>query len=185
MDREEALRLFEVGDGKARRLGSATDGSEMRVDKRLPEITSLIDPAQFDLITRVSISGTLKEPYRLLLNQVNDVRHPPDISGGRTSSVHPILNGDVHPPPLKVGCKKKKKHIILRNVVCQFCLVLNQYRIEDAKKLLCLEDGQLQAILSIAFEVGFNSNSAFYAAFKKSCGQTPAQFRQSRRSSEA
>jgi AraC-like DNA-binding protein len=55
---------------------------------------------------------------------------------------------------------------------------LNQYRIEEAKKLLHLEDGQLQAILSIAFEVGFNSNSAFYAAFKKSCGQTPAQFRQ-------
>ena len=27
---------------------------------------------------------------------------------------------------------------------------LNQYRIEDAKKLLALEDGQLQAILSIA-----------------------------------
>lgn len=57
---------------------------------------------------------------------------------------------------------------------------LNQYRIEDAKKLLSLEDGQLQAILSIAFEVGFNSNSAFYAAFKKSCGLTPAQYRQSK-----
>ena len=56
---------------------------------------------------------------------------------------------------------------------------LNQYRIEEAKKLLCLEEGQLQAILSIAFEVGFNSNSAFYAAFKKSSGQTPAQYRQS------
>jgi len=56
---------------------------------------------------------------------------------------------------------------------------LNQYRIEEAKKLLRLEEGQLQAILSIAFEVGFNSNSAFYAAFKKSSGQTPAQFRQS------
>ena len=54
--------------------------------------------------------------------------------------------------------------------------------VEDAKKLLRLEDRQLQAILSIAFEVGFNSNSAFYAAFKKSCGQTPAQYRQAEKS---
>jgi len=54
---------------------------------------------------------------------------------------------------------------------------LNHYRIEEARKLLGQEDHQLRAILSIAFEVGFSSNSAFYAAFKKSCGQTPAQFR--------
>jgi AraC-like DNA-binding protein len=58
---------------------------------------------------------------------------------------------------------------------------LNQYRIEDAKKLLGVKDST-HTILTVAFEVGFNSNSAFYAAFKKSCGQTPAQFRRSERS---
>lgn len=55
---------------------------------------------------------------------------------------------------------------------------LNQYRIENAKKLL-REKESTHTILTVAFEVGFNSNSAFYAAFKKSCGQTPAQFRRS------
>lgn len=57
---------------------------------------------------------------------------------------------------------------------------LNQHRIEDAKNLLTSNEGEAQTILSIAFEVGFNSNSAFYAAFKKSCGLTPAQYRQSK-----
>jgi AraC-like DNA-binding protein len=57
---------------------------------------------------------------------------------------------------------------------------LNQYRIEDAKKLLGEKDST-HTILTVAFEVGFNSNSAFYTAFKKSCGQTPAQFRRSQR----
>ena len=54
---------------------------------------------------------------------------------------------------------------------------LNQYRIGYAKKLLNNLDGRDSAILNIAFTVGFNSNSAFYAAFKKCVGQTPAQYR--------
>jgi AraC-like DNA-binding protein len=54
---------------------------------------------------------------------------------------------------------------------------LNQYRIGYAKELLTRLDGQSSAILNIAFTVGFNSNSAFYAAFKKCVGQTPAQYR--------
>ena len=57
---------------------------------------------------------------------------------------------------------------------------LNQYRIEHARMLLARFDGQSNAILNIAFTVGFNSNSAFYAAFKKSVGQTPAQYRRAK-----
>ena len=54
---------------------------------------------------------------------------------------------------------------------------LNQHRIEYAKNLLSQYDGVNGAILNVAFAAGFNSNSAFYAAFKKCIGQTPAQFR--------
>jgi len=38
--------------GRSRRMGEGRDGEIQRADKRLPEITSLIDPTQFDLITR-------------------------------------------------------------------------------------------------------------------------------------
>jgi AraC-like DNA-binding protein len=54
---------------------------------------------------------------------------------------------------------------------------LNQHRIEHARELLTRLDGQSSVILNIAFTVGFNSNSAFYSAFKKCVGQTPAQYR--------
>jgi AraC-like DNA-binding protein len=54
---------------------------------------------------------------------------------------------------------------------------LNQHRIQHARELLGKLDEQNGAILNIAFTVGFNSNSAFYAAFKKYVGQTPAQYR--------
>ncbi len=53
-----ALRVFGPGEGGARRLGSAGEGETVRADKRLPEITGLIDPEQFELITRPS-SGFL------------------------------------------------------------------------------------------------------------------------------
>ena len=58
---------------------------------------------------------------------------------------------------------------------------LNRYRIDYARELLVQLDSKENAILNIAFAVGFNSNSAFYAAFKKYVGQTPAQYRKQRR----
>jgi AraC-like DNA-binding protein len=57
---------------------------------------------------------------------------------------------------------------------------LNKHRIQHAKKLLSEYNGYNSAILNVAFASGFNSNSAFYAAFKKCIGQTPAQYRRAR-----
>ncbi len=97
------------------------------------------------------------------------------------------LNSDLTLPKLALLVQSPVNHlsqVINSGFDMSFFDYLNQFRINDAKKLLCLEEGQLQAVLSIAFEVGFNSNSAFYAAFKKSCGMTPAQYRQSRHESE-
>ena len=55
---------------------------------------------------------------------------------------------------------------------------LNSYRISEAKVLLSQPELQSNAILDVSFAVGFNSNSAFYSAFKKMTGSTPARFRQ-------
>lgn len=53
---------------------------------------------------------------------------------------------------------------------------VNRYRVERAMRVLNgLDD--CAAVLKIAYSVGFNSNSAFYTAFKKHAGMTPAQFR--------
>ncbi len=46
-----SLRAFDIGQGSTRRLGTYDQERSMRADKRLPEITSLIDPEQFELIT--------------------------------------------------------------------------------------------------------------------------------------
>ncbi len=56
---------------------------------------------------------------------------------------------------------------------------VNRFRVRHAQDLLVALDGQ-SAVVNIAFSVGFNSNSAFYAAFKKHTGVTPAQYRRER-----
>jgi AraC-like DNA-binding protein/nuclear transport factor 2 (NTF2) superfamily protein len=77
-----------------------------------------------------------------------------------------------------VGCSVNHlSQVVNSGFGISFFEYLNQNRIDHAKKLLLEYDGHDQAILSIAFAVGFNSNSSFYAAFKKCSGQTPAQYR--------
>lgn len=54
---------------------------------------------------------------------------------------------------------------------------INQHRVEAAKMLLADPTQTRTSILTVAMEVGFNSKSAFYTAFRKHAGLTPSQFR--------
>jgi len=59
-----------------------------------------------------------------------------------------------------------------------FNAFVNQYRIEEAQRLLSDPHHQNFTISAIAFEVGFNSLSSFNSTFKKLTNQTPQAFRQ-------
>ncbi|WP_459211601.1 helix-turn-helix domain-containing protein [Aquimarina rhabdastrellae] len=61
------------------------------------------------------------------------------------------------------------------NLQKNFSLFINEYRIEEAKRLLQLYPSY--TLEAISYEAGFNSKSSFYATFKKLTGYTPAQFR--------
>lgn len=54
---------------------------------------------------------------------------------------------------------------------------INEYRINDAKILL--KDQPQLTVLEVLYEVGFNSKSSFYTAFKKETGVTPTHYRKS------
>jgi len=51
---------------------------------------------------------------------------------------------------------------------------INRYRVEKAKKLLIDSNQQVSLI---CYDVGFNSKSTFYSAFKKETGLTPGAYR--------
>ncbi|PCE66424.1 helix-turn-helix domain-containing protein [Sediminicola luteus] len=56
---------------------------------------------------------------------------------------------------------------------------VNEYRIEDVKENLGSDSFSHYTVVSVGLEAGFNSKSAFYAAFKKHTGITPVQFKNS------
>lgn len=80
----------------------------------------------------------------------------------------------------RVGCSVNHlSQVINSGFDMSFFDYVNNYRVRHAQELLLQIDGKNGAILNIAFTVGFNSNSAFYAAFKKHVGMAPATFRRS------
>ncbi len=91
-----------------------------------------------------------------------------------------FLRPDLTLPKLAEAVNCSVNHlsqVINAGIGVSFFDYLNQYRIAYARQLLSGSDSRSSAVLNIAFTVGFNSNSAFYAAFKKCVGQTPAQYR--------
>ncbi len=61
------------------------------------------------------------------------------------------------------------------NLNQNFPQFINSYRIEEAKEMILTNDQF--TLEGIGKECGFNSNSTFYATFKKITGTTPAQYK--------
>lgn len=73
---------------------------------------------------------------------------------------------------------KLTKHILSQyvNEVLgkSFSSLIKEYRIDKAKKLLETETSY--TIENLGYDSGFNSKSAFFTAFKKTTGLTPAEY---------
>jgi AraC-like DNA-binding protein len=57
-----------------------------------------------------------------------------------------------------------------------FFKFINEYRVEEAKKLLLDQSNQKYTILAIAYDCGFNSKSSFNTIFKQYTGKTPSDY---------
>jgi len=62
-----------------------------------------------------------------------------------------------------------------------FNLFLNEFRIDEAKHLINNDSSDKFNLTWIAEEVGFNSRSSFFAAFKTISGTTPTEYKKSQR----
>jgi YesN/AraC family two-component response regulator len=56
--------------------------------------------------------------------------------------------------------------------------LVNNYRVEEAKRLLLDPKNTNYTVLSVGFEAGFNSKTTFNTVFKKFTGVTPTEYRE-------
>ncbi len=92
----------------------------------------------------------------------------------------PYLNSSLTLPQLAkmvATSPNNLSQVINEQLSMKFFDYINSYRIEVAKKLLANPLPHTPTILDIAMEAAFNSKSAFYSAFKKQVGVTPASFK--------
>lgn len=73
--------------------------------------------------------------------------------------------------------KEDLSQVINEQLGMNFKNFLNKHRIEEAKKRLLDPQENQFVLLKIAFDVGFNSKSAFNASFKKVTGLSPSEYR--------
>ncbi len=62
-----------------------------------------------------------------------------------------------------------------------FYQLVNEYRVEEFKRLSNLPQYQHLTLLGLALEAGFNSKSSFNRIFKETTGQTPSQYLKSKK----
>lgn len=75
--------------------------------------------------------------------------------------------------------EKQVSFLINHQIGKHFFDYINDFRIQDAQ--LLLRDNRELTVLEILYQVGFNSKSSFYTAFKKVTQQTPTAFRKAHR----
>jgi AraC-like DNA-binding protein len=113
-------------------------------------------------LTKENAERCLKQLSVLL--DVDKVYHNPDLS---LNSLAEQLS--VPAPHLSQVINDKMQQ--------SFFDMVNSYRIKEAKQLLKGKKAREKSILDIAFDVGFNSQAAFYRAFSKFAGCSPSEYR--------
>jgi AraC-like DNA-binding protein len=73
--------------------------------------------------------------------------------------------------------EKHLSQILNERLQLNFNNFVNKYRVEEAQKKILDPKEKDFVILKIAYDVGFNSKSAFNAAFKKFTQMSPSEFR--------
>ncbi len=101
-----------------------------------------------------------------------------------TLRMHIEKNRPYRDPELTVDTLAKSSKIPSRQIsssINQFANMnfntfINQFRVDEAKRMLRDEQYSHLNILGIGFEVGFNSKATFHSVFKKQTGMTPARW---------
>lgn len=108
-------------------------------------------------------SRSLLQNLTLLMEQ-EKVWHDPDISLEKLANA---LNASKH----------HVSQVINEHLGASFFEYVNQLRVEEAKTMLAETSRSDLHVIEVAYAVGFNNKMSFNAAFKKTTGMTPTEYR--------
>lgn len=91
--------------------------------------------------------------------------------------LYPSLN--INDLAEKINTNQKYLSVVINDRFGKnFLTFINEYRVNEAKKILENDKNNLYTVEGIGNMVGFNSRSAFINAFKKTTGYTPSSFKE-------
>ncbi|MBK7214746.1 MAG: helix-turn-helix domain-containing protein [Bacteroidales bacterium] len=162
--REETLSIPDIENDYKHALSE--DDTEMKVETIQKTIEN--EP----IFNKYSNSSLSEEQKASLIKQLETLIE--------NEKIYTIDNLSIHDVALRLGTNSKYiSQIINEYYQKNFYNYINEFRIEEAKRLLKKEDNNKYSILGIANMVGFSSKSAFNSAFRKFTGTTPSEFRKS------
>ena len=127
----------------------------------------------------------MKSPLKLSKNGVPKV----DILNGDIRRLNTLveeeklyLEPELHIEDIAVKMHLQTHHLsklINQQLGKNFFEYINEYRVEEFKKLVADPNNKNISILGLAMDAGFNSKATFYRFFKNSTGLTPSEFKKS------
>ncbi len=140
------------------------------VNSGMAEEVQDIDDAADNATTKYKNSALTEDISKKIVNRLSVVMH----------DKQPYLNNDLTLPDLAKMVATSPNYlsqVINEQLEMNFFDYVNSHRIETAKNLILNPLPHTLTIHDIAMESAFNSKSAFYSAFKKQVGMTPAAFK--------
>jgi AraC-like DNA-binding protein len=139
---------------------------------RNPEIFSVLQEKEIE--EAIQIPKAVSPPYE------NEKKKILDRLQQHMQSEKPYLEPELTLDELanQLSIKPKMLSQTINEMLQQnFFEFVNNYRIEEAKRLLTNPKDKKITVLEVMYEVGFNSKSSFNTLFKKTTGITPSEFK--------
>jgi len=128
----------------------------------------IFNKKNISLIFKKNKDLTINGKEELLLNRLVEIMSTENIYNNSDLNLTEVAN-------LLETSTHELSRLINEKTDGSFTDFINQYRIEEAKRLI--KTNILYTIEAIGNQSGFNSKSAFYKAFRKVTGTTPAKYK--------